>query len=271
MAALPIQGPMARRIVSLAPSCTETAFALGLGDEVVGVSTWCDTPAEAQALPKVGGFIGIDARKVLDLKPTLVLASSTALADQGRVVEQCRQVGAEVHVMYPRDVGGVLHEFLRLGMLTGRTKEASALIDATRARIEAALAKVPEQGPKPRVYYEEWPTPLMTVAEGIWIHDMLEMAGGSNVFAGAGSDEPRIAPEEVVARDPEVVLLGWCGARGREPASPHEVLQRPGWATMAAAKAGRVHVVDDSLFTRPGPRIAEGMELLARLLHPGKV
>lgn len=255
--------------MSLAPSCTETAYALGLGDEVVGVTSWCDFPAEARGKPQVGGFIGLDARKVLDLKPDLVLASSTALADQGKVLAQVRAAGALVHVMYPHDVGGVLTEFLRLGMLAGRTKEASALIDATRGRLEAALAKVPEAGPRPRTYYEEWPEPLMTVSDGLWIHDMLELAGGANVFAGAGAEEPRIAAADVAAKDPEVMLIGWCGALGRKPASAEEVLARPGWRATAAAKAGRVHVVDDTFFTRPGPRIAEGVEQLVRLLHPG--
>lgn len=252
--------------MSLAPSCTETAFALGLGDEVVGVSTWCDFPEEARTRPKVGGFIGIDARKVLDLKPDLVLASSTALADQGKVLDAVRGHGVAVHVAYPHDVGGILHEFLRLGMLTGRPKEASALIDATRQRIEAALAKVPEGKPRPRVYYEEWPDPLMTVGEGLWIHDMLELAGGANVFAGRGEEEPRIAPAEVVAADPEVMVFGWCGALGQKPA-PAEVLARPGWAGTAAARAGRVHVVDDTFFTRPGPRVHEGLAQLVRLFH----
>lgn len=252
--------------MSLAPSCTETAYALGLGDEVVGVSTWCDTPAEAAAKPKVGGFIGIDARKVLDLKPDLVLASSTVLADQGKVLDALRSHGIEVHVAYPHDVGGILQEFLRLGMVAGRPKEASALIDRTRAAIEAALAKVPEGKPRPRVYYEEWPDPLMTVSDGIWIHDMLELAGGANVFAGRGEEEPRIALAEVVAADPEVMVVGWCGALGRKPA-PAEVLARPGWTGTAAGKAGRVHVVDDSWFTRPGPRVAEGIAQLVRLFH----
>lgn len=255
-----------RRIVSLAPSCTETAFALGLGDEVVGVSTWCDFPAEAQAKPKVGGFIGIDARKVLDLKPDLVLASSTALADQGKVLDAVRRQGVEVHVSYPHDVGGVLHEFLRLGMVTGRAKEASALIDATRGRIEASLAKVPDGAPRPRVYYEEWPDPLMTVSDGLWIHDMLELAGGSNVFGGMGEEEPRIQAQDVVAKDPEVIVLGWCGALGKKP-RVEEVLARPGWAGTSAAKAGRVHVVDDTFFTRPGPRIHEGISQLVAMFH----
>lgn len=257
---------MPRRIVSLAPSCTETAFALGLGDEVVGVSTWCDFPAEATAKPRVGGFIGIDARKVLDLKPDLVLASSTTLADQGRVLEQVRRAGAEVHAMYPHDVGGILTEFLRLGMVTGRAKEASALIDATRQRLEASLEKVP-QGARPRVYYEEWPEPLMTVSDGIWIHDMIGLAGGENVFAGAGEEEPRIRAEDVVVKDPEVIVAGWCGKLGKEP-HVSALLARPGWHGTKAAQAGRVHVVDDTFFTRPGPRIHEGVEQLVALLHP---
>lgn len=259
---------MPHRIVSLAPSCTETAFALGLGDEVVGVTSWCDFPAEARAKPEVGGFVGIDARKVLDLKPTLVLASSTTLGDQAAKLQQLRGAGVDVHVGYPHDLAGILEEFLRLGLLTGRTKEASELIDATRARLEATMARVPPE-PRPRVYYEEWPEPLMTVSDGLWIHDMLESAGGQNVFAGAGQEEPVIQPGEVARRDPEVMVVGWCGALGTKPQAA-EVLARPGWDQTSAARAGRVHVVDDTFFTRPGPRIHQGLEQLVALLHPGR-
>ena len=256
---------MARRIVSLAPSITETLFELGLGDEVVGVTSWCDFPAEAKAKPNVGGFIGIDARKVLDLKPDLVLASSSTLADQGDKLALLTKAGVRVQADRPADLGGILEHFLRVGILTGRSKEASDLIDRTRGKLEAALERVPAS-PRPRVYYEEWGDPLMTVSEGIWIHDMLQQAGGHNVFAGAGVEEPLLKAAEVVAKDPEVIVAGWCGKLGRDP-TPSDVLARAGWAGTSAGKAGRVHVVDDTFFTRPGPRIHLGLEQLVTLLH----
>jgi iron complex transport system substrate-binding protein len=256
------------RIVSLAPSCTETAFALGLGDSVVGVTSWCDTPAEARSKPQVGGFIGIDAAKVLDLKPDLVLASSTTLGDQAKKLQQVRDAGVDVHVSYPSTVAGILEDVLRLGLRTGRHKEASELIDAMRAQIEAILDKVPANAAPVKVYYEEWPDPLMTVSDGIWIHDMIGLAGGTNVFAGAGVEEPLIQAQDVVQRAPEVMVVGWCGCLGKKPHSPEEVLGRPGWRDIPAAKAGRVHFVDDTFFTRPGPRIHQGLEELVRVLHP---
>jgi cobalamin transport system substrate-binding protein len=258
--------PMARRIVSLAPSITETLFALGLGNEVVGVTTWCDFPSEALGKPKVGGFIGIDAAKVRELKPDLVLASSSTLADQGAKLASLRAAGIQVHADRPLDLGGVLEHFLRVGILTGRHKEASALIDMTRAKLEAALERVPmERGP--RVYYEEWGDPLMTVSDGIWIHDMVQQCGGQNVFAGAPAEEPLVKPEEVAEKDPEVIVVGWCGKLGRAPL-PRDVLARPGWAATSAGKSGRVHIVDDTFFTRPGPRIHVGVEQLVTLFHP---
>ncbi|HEV8360785.1 MAG TPA: cobalamin-binding protein [Candidatus Thermoplasmatota archaeon] len=257
---------MAQRIVSLAPSITETLYALGAGDEVVGVTSWCDWPSEAKGKPKVGGFIGIDARKVLDLKPDLVLASSSGLADQGAKLAAIRDAGVEVHADRPRDLAGVLEHFLRVGILVGRPKETSALIERTRAAFEGIMDQVPAE-PRPRVYYEEWGDPLMSVSEGIWIHDMIEAAGGANVFAGAGAEEPLVGADEVVAKDPEVIVVGWCGALGRKP-TIEDVVARPGWSTTSAARAGRVHVVDDTFFTRPGPRLPEGLAQLAGLLHP---
>lgn len=259
---------MPRRIVSLSPGATETLFALGLGDDVVGVSAACDYP-DAASKPRVGEPANFDARRVLDLKPDLVVAGGAALRGLEQRLEPLRSAGLEVHVMRPRDLAGVLEEFLRLGLLTGRHREASELIDATRARLEAAMASVPGEVPRPRVYLETLGQPPTTVAEGIWVHDLIAAAGGTNIYADAPRPEPEAEPGEVAARDPEVAVLAWQGQRGKSP-SLDEVLARPGWAAVAAAKAGRVHVLDDALFTRPGPRVVEGLERLVALLHPGK-
>jgi iron complex transport system substrate-binding protein len=249
-----------RRIVSLVPSMTEILFALGLGDRVVGDTTYCDYPEAAKTKEKVGQFAQIDLEKVVGLSPDLVLATSLHYQT---VAPALRQRGITVAVFEAADVEGVLAQILTIGRLTGRTREAEALTKEMRARLDAVAAKV-AQAPKPRVYWE-LDAMLYTAGKGSIVDDMITRAGGNNVGRTLAGEWPQFNMEALVAADPEVIFLADHGSG--ETAG--KVASRAGWSGITAVKQGRIVEVDDvNLVSRPGPRVVEAVEYIAKQLHP---
>ncbi|HWG90104.1 MAG TPA: cobalamin-binding protein [Candidatus Thermoplasmatota archaeon] len=257
------------RIVSLAPSNTEILFAIGAGPRVVGVTRYCDYPLAARSVQAdVGGFMDVNTQAVIDLKPDLVLAGTTFSDRQRDRIIALRDAGIQVEFIKPKTYLDVIRSIPRIGELTGNKEAADGLASRMLTETNRILAKVHPDGQdseKVKVYYEEWPgNPTMTVGPGIWIHDMIEMAGGHNVFGYLGGPEPVINPDMVVKADPDVIVLGWCGAGSRT--DPRRVRERPGWTDVKAVKEGRIHAVHDTFFTRPGPRLVEGLAHMVDLL-----
>lgn len=250
----------ARRIVSLVPSVTESLFALGLGERVVGVTEWCVHPAaEVARLPKVGGTKSTDAEAVVALAPDLVIANQEE--NTRRTVEHLRAAGIAVWVTYPRTVReGV--ELLRA--LAERLEAPAAARAEVVDPVEAALAAAEAERParRPRVFCPVWRDPWMVPARDTYIHDLLHLCGGANPFADRGDRRyPRLALEEVVAAAPEVVLL---------PDEPYRFDERDvaelARLDLPAARSGRIHLVDGTLVSWYGPRILPGIRKLRGLL-----
>jgi iron complex transport system substrate-binding protein len=245
-----------RRIVALLPSHTETLFALGLGDRVVGVDDFSDYPPEAAGVPKLGALYDPRVEQTLALRPDLVLASeagpaATKLAALGLTV----WAGSAVHIEDVYRVIGVI------GGLTGRSNEAAALAVSMRRRVEELEAGY-RRRPRVRIYYELDPTPY-TAGPGSFVGALLDKAGGDNIVPAELGDFPRISPELVIAKDPEVIL----------GVSLADAARRPGWAGIAAVRRGTVEVLttaEQGLVSRPGPRLAQGLEVLGRHLHHGQ-
>lgn len=251
-----------KRIVSLVPSMTEVLFALGLGDRVVGNTTFCDYPEEAKSKEKVGEFAKIDLEKVVGLSPDLVLATSLHYQT---VAPALRERGVTVAVFEATSVEGVLAQILTIGRLTGRTKEAEALVQSMRARLDAVAAKV-VQAPKPRVYWE-LDALLYSVGKGSIIDDMITRAGGDNIGRSLAGEWPQFNMEALVAADPEVIFL----ADHDFGETAAKVASRAGWSGITAVKQGRIVEIDDiNLVSRPGPRIVEAVEYIAKALHPDR-
>jgi len=249
------------RIVSLAPSNTEVLYALGLGDRVVGVTEYCDYPPEAKQKPKIGGFANIDLEKVIGLDPDLVLATNI---HAGAVVSELQKRGVTVVVVEPKNVDDVLAKIAFVGKLTGKSDNATRLTAQLKNRIDAVTAKVTAAKTKPRVFYEIDKS-LYTVGPGSFIDDMITKAGGLNIAADAKGAYTQLSPEAIIAKDPQVILLGDINFGE----SPESVKARPGWANISAVKNGRViPIADENIVSRPGPRIVEGLELIARALYP---
>ncbi len=256
-----------KRIVSLSPSNTEILFALGLGDRVVGVTTLCNFPAEAATRPQVGGFAGstINLETLVALGPDLVLAGDE---HHRMVVDALTKKSVPTVCIKATDLAGVYGSIRLIGQATGRQNEAEALVKAMQARVDAVAAKVARVRPvdRLRVYWEVFDAPLITSGRSSFIGQMIEIAGGLNVFADVAAEFPQVNTEAVIARDPQVILGPEIVEGGG--ITLEKLRGRKGWTEIEAVKTGRVYVVSGDLTSRPGPRLAEGLELVARTLYP---
>lgn len=259
-------GSAAQRIVSLAPSNTEILFALGAGDKVVGRDEVSDYPAEALALPTVGGWSGFSTEAIVALKPDLVLAAEINSPELVAELE-----GLRLTVYYlsnPKTLEDLYANIEIVATLTGR--DATKLTDSLKARVAAVDEKIAPLSSRPTVFYEvdaTDPSKPWTAGSGTFIDLLIQRAGGQNVvtLAGIADPYPQISLEQLVVAPPDIILLG-DALYGQ---SAETVSARPGWETLSAVINGKIFPFDDNLVSRPGPRLIDGLELLAKLLHPG--
>ncbi|MFQ5945643.1 MAG: ABC transporter substrate-binding protein [Anaerolineae bacterium] len=247
------------RIVALAPNLTEIVFSVGAGEALVGVSDFSDYPAEAKEIPSVGGF-PLNIELIVSLEPDLVLAAGiTSLEDVARLED----LGMTLLYLDPMDLDGVLESIRTVGDVMGRDQEAEVLVDSLRDRLEAIGDRTDSMETRPRVYYEIDPT-LYSGGPGSFTHELIDLAGGANIAAGAASPFPQMSAEEIIAADPEVILFSHAKYGG----TVSEIAGRPGWEAMTAVESGAIYPIDPDLVDRPGPRILDGLEAMARLIHP---
>jgi iron complex transport system substrate-binding protein len=251
------------RIVTFAPSATEIVFALGLGDRLVGVSgPFDDYPAEATEIEQVGGAgdFGVDpnVERVLALEPDLFLTIKGG--DQWKA--RLRELGVPVVTLDATDLDDLLGDIADAGRITGAIAEAEAVVDdlaEQAAEVESALAGVAPVS----CFYETFYPPLFTVGPGTFIYDLLERAGCDPVTSAADQQYPEWSVEDLVDKSPEVYLVS-----SESGATPRAVARRAGFAAIAAVAAGRVVPIESDLAERPGPRIVQGLRLIAEALHP---
>lgn len=264
----PSESPPARsprRIVSLSPSLTETVFALGAGSRLVGATRFCDYPPQALRVPRVGGMLDASVEKILDLAPDLVLASSDS--NQASTLTLLRDLGMSVAELEASDVEGVLRQTVAVGRLLGEEARATRLTAALRERA-ARVARAVASERRPRVLYLVWADPAVVPGRGTVIDDLLRRAGAESVSATEAIPWPRYSLEQIVAVQPEVILLGRHGSGQIDEAV--ERWQREG-LSLPAFENGRVYLIDGDLVNRAGPRVIDGLETLARLFHPGRL
>ena len=293
-------GPMSDlRIVSFLPAATEMVFALGLGDQLVGVSHECDFPAATRSKPIVvrpavalekmslreidravserlrhgESLYQVDEKLLRKLKPNFILTQNLCqvCAPSGNelaVALKSLQPKPEVLLMSPHSLEEINENICCLGESTGRLKEAEACIASGRKRLEKITARMQNSSRRPRVLCLEWSDPVYCA--GHWVPEMVELAGGIDALARKGMDSVRIKWEDVLKWAPEVLILSPCGFHLEAALEQISYLEsRTGWAELPAVREGRVYAVDaSSYFARPGPRIIDGTELLAHLIHP---
>ena len=249
------------RIVSLAPSVTEMAFALGAGDRLIAVTDFCDYPPEAAHKPKIGGTRP-SLESLVTLKADLIL-SARAFADPA-LVDKLERLKINVYVMEATTVEDVLSHLHTLGRMLERAPAATQLVAHMRRRIQHVKDRA-AMLPRPRLLYVLNSQPLMTVGPGSFIHQLIELAGAENIGAVTGQAYPRISMEEVLKQNPDVIIFPVRDAESIPEPEQHR-WQR--WHGMTAVRTRRLYQIDSVLVNRPGPRIVEGLERVAGLLHP---
>ena len=252
-----------RKIVSLTPSATETLFALGVGDRVVGkVEDISVYPPQAAAIPDVAKFGTVDVEKIVGLGTDLVIAGGNSFNPPDKIA-QLRTLGVPVVVLYAPDIPTVFTDIELIGSAVGKAPEAKDLTASMKAgfdQIQAATAGLP----KPRVFYELDATQkIYTAADKSFLAAMIELAGGAPITTGSTTNF-EIPLETLIAKDPEIILLG-DAAYGT---TAEIVTARPGWKVITAVKAKAIKPVDDVVITRPGPRLVDGLRDLAAAIHP---
>jgi len=249
------------RIISLVPSVTEILFSIGAQDRLVGVTDFCDYPAEARRKPRVGGMLAPSLEGMVSLKPDLVVV--TTAGNRQETFEQLERLKIPVYVVNPVTVADVLDLVARLGRLADRGDAADRAVAALRERMQAVAARV-EGRSRPRVLYVLWPEPLIVPGKGSLVSELIALAGGASVTADQGQGYPRMSLEAAVGRTPEVIILARHGSRVGPAA--REQWQR--LESMPAIKSGRLYMADGDLMHRYGPRVVVGLESLARIIHP---
>ncbi len=246
-----------QRIISLAPSNTEILFALGLGDEVVAVTMYCDYPPEALDKEKVGDYYGPDIEKIIALQPDLVLATDFHRFD---LIPALEQQGLAVFAVAPQTLDDVLESIERIGEITDKEAEASQLVNEMTSKIAAVTEQTKDLEQKPSVFYMTWHDPMWTVGRNTWIDDLINIGGGVNIFSENFESGAMVQIEWVVLHNPEIVITSeW---------SYDWALNATELSSTSASQTGRIHTFDDDLAQRPGPRLVQGLDWFAHLFHP---
>lgn len=255
-----------QRIVSLAPSNTEILFAIGAGDQVVGVTEYCNYPPEAQAREKIGGFSAntISVEKIIALEPGLVLAVGKL---QQPVIEALEQANVPVVAIDPNTLDQVYTRIELVGRLTGHEAQAAQVVAEMKDRVAAVSERIVTIPPQDRlaVYWEVFDEPRMTAGPSTFIGQLIELSGGINIFADVSEEYPQISDEEIIARNPAVIM--GADTMG-EKLTTELVAQRPGWSQIDAVKNGRIYLFDGDMVSRSGPRLAQVLEAMAQALYP---
>lgn len=248
-----------QRIVSLAPSITENLFALGVGDRVVGVTSWCDYPAEARLKTVIGDAMNLNLELLLSLEPDLVVGDSTLVQSH---LESLEGLGIPTFVIGPTTVAEVQASLIDLGEAVGARGKGEELAEAMELRL-AELVESVGRSTKVRVFMEIWNEPLMTVGPGSFMDELIVLAGGENIAGDSPTPWPIFSGELVIERDPEVIILTSFNLE--------EALNRSAWQVTTALQNGAVYEVNPDLYSRTTPRLLDALaELIGILDAVGK-
>jgi iron complex transport system substrate-binding protein len=255
----------AQRIVSLAASNTEILFAIGAGSQVIARDDLSDYPEEVVNLPAVGGYQGYDLEKITSLRPDLVLAAEI---NSPELVQSIENLGITVfYLSNPADIDGLYDNLRIVGQLTGHESDAADLVQSLQQRVDAVQSALANATTTPKVFYEidaTDPSKPWTAGPGTYHDQFIRMAHAENVAANATSMYPQISQEELIVQNPDYILL----ADSIYGITPESVAERPGWAEIKAVQEGNLFPFDSDLLDRPGPRLVDGLETLAHILHP---
>jgi iron complex transport system substrate-binding protein len=251
-----------QRIVSLAPSLTEILYALGLGNQIAGVTVHCNYPAGALTKPRIGSYVDLNVEKILALKPDLVIA--TADGNERDSVERLVRFGVRVFLTNPKNLSEVFETIWAVGRMTRREPQAQSLVVSLEQRADRIIRACAGLS-RPRVFLQINEQPLMTVGRDTFHNNLITLANGMNISGGEAIKYPKFSLEQVLKAKPDVILItsmerGAAGEKKKE--------RWKQWAQIPAVKNGRIQLLDSDLLDRPSPRLVDGLEALARAIHP---
>jgi len=253
-----------KRIISLAPNITEILFSLGLDEEIVGVSIHCNFPEKAKSRVRVGSYISLDFEKIVSLKPDLVIA--TGVGNTKDMIDRLEKLGFPTYVIFPKNFSDILQSISHVGQVVDREKEAIGIIQGMKQRSQRVI-ELTKGLSRPKVFFQIGEAPIFTVGRGSFADDLIRLAGGENIAGKEKEMYPRLGMEEILKRSPEVILVSSMNPKG----DYQRVLQEwSRWKMIPAIKNSRLHLIDSDLIDRPSPRIIDGLEEIARILHPEK-
>ena len=252
--------PSVDRVISLAPNLTEIVFAVGAGKNLVGDTTYCDFPEEAKKVEKVGDTLQPSLERIIALRPEVVLVSTSSQLEV--FTEQLKNHNIAVFVTDPQDLEGVFRSISQVGEIVGRLDEAKAVVAKLRERSNAVEAAV-KQLPRVRIFYQLSAEPLYTAGRDSFVTDLIKRAGGDSVTAQVPGAWPKYSNESALAAKPDAIILPTGGSMGAGNAEVAEALRKS-----PAVQQGRVYKINDDHLVRPGPRAVDGLEAMAKALHP---
>lgn len=244
------------RAVSLAPNLTENIFAVGAGEKLVGVTTYCDYPAEAQKISKIGDTLSPNLEAIIALKPQIVFVSTAS--QMQAFTEQLERQNIAVFVTNPQDIEGVYRSLYQIGDVMGETERAAAAVSELKKRVADIQMRTANSTPS-KVFVQIAREPLFTIGKRSFMTDLIARASGVSVTANIDEAYPKFSKETALAYQPEVIIL----SESDDNLIPNDVFK-----DSPAVKNGKVFKVKADLLSRPGPRIVEGLEQIAKALHP---
>ncbi|MDD5700559.1 MAG: cobalamin-binding protein [Dehalococcoidales bacterium] len=253
-----------QRIISLSPSNTEIVYALGLEDRLIGVTTYCNYPPEVKDKPQVSQFSNVDIEKVVALEPDLILADSLHEAD---VIPALEKLGITVLAINPATMEEIFGDIGMIGRAAGQTESAESLLASLQDRTKAVTDRTagPESGEKYRTFFVTWHDPIWTAGSGTLINDLITRAGGTNIAADL-KGHSQIDLETVIQRNPQVILI--LSSMGTQDNSFNYIKTEPRFQATDALKNNRVYLVDADIISRTTPRSVDGLEQIAKIIHP---
>ena len=254
------------RYIITSPEVAEIIVLIEGTQNIVGVTTECDFPSELKKIPKVGTFGKVDFEKIIELEPTIVFISGL---EQKHLAAELNKLNIKIELIYPKSIAEMISSIRKIGTLLDKEKRANFIADSLQTQINQFTSSTNSTNSTnltnlPKVYIEIYGNPIMSVSDNSFIGEVIQLAGGNNIFAHLPRDYSRIKPEDVILADPEIILLTYPGI------SAEQIKERKGWYIISACKNNRIYTVEDinpDLILRASPRIIEGMKLLQKAFY----
>jgi len=254
-----------KRIVSMAPNITEMLFAIGLDNEIVGVTDYCNYPEAAKMKTKIGGYYDPNIEVIISLTPDLIVATPDGYSKER--IDRLDQTGIPIFIINPQNINDVLVSMTLLGKVTGKEEIADQVVENMRSRIkvvEDKVSQIPTQK-MPKVFYEIGEDPLVTVGPNNVVNDLITTAGGVNVAADAPNSWPVYSVEAVIMKNPDIILTAPSTMTSSDKNS--QIAKWNKYRTISAVVNGSIYAVDPDVMLRSGPRVVDGLEKLYSLFY----